>query len=328
MRCRCLLLALVTVVTNGREAAAQALGIPEPPPITVGALRLSGYVQGDAELRDNTDTAAPDMFRLRRVRVNLSGPIARQIDFMVQGDLVGPQIPREVYVTFKQLRFANVRAGQFIAPFSLERLTSTARLEVIERVLTAIVPSRDIGVMVLSPSPLLGVLKYSAAVVNGTGENRADDNDAKDAVGRLEIAPPRVPGLSFAVNGSTGSQPTGDRHRVGADVSFERRAFRVAAELVRETHPGTTIADRRGYYALGIWRMWPSHPSPNLALIELVGRYYSLTRPDGVHEDVFQGGANYHFSPAVKIMANGLFPRHGEENHTPRTFITRLQLRF
>ena len=46
-------------------------------------------------------------------------------------------------------------------------------------------PSRDMGLMVFNVQPWRGWITYGAAIINGTGQNRADDNSAKDLVGRI-----------------------------------------------------------------------------------------------------------------------------------------------
>src|SRR3954470_22167528 len=54
----------------------------------------------------------------------------------------------------------------------------------------AMAPSRDIGLMVFNVQPWRGWITYGAAIINGTGQNRADDNNAKDVVGRLSATVP------------------------------------------------------------------------------------------------------------------------------------------
>ena len=51
-------------------------------------------------------------------------------------------------------------------------------------------PGLDSGVTFLNPQPYRGWVSYVFSVINGVGFNRADDNDAKDVVGKLEITPP------------------------------------------------------------------------------------------------------------------------------------------
>ena len=111
-----------------------------------------------------------------------------------------------------------------VAPFSLERLTGYSRLEVIDRSVigASMTPSRDFGLMVFNTQPWRGWITYGAAIINGTGQNRADDNDAKDLVGRVATKVPRLPHLTVGVNAQTGEQAQGDRRRVGIDFNYER----------------------------------------------------------------------------------------------------------
>ena len=115
------------------------------------------------------------------------------------------------------------------APFSLERLTSYTKLEVIDRSVigTAMAPSRDVGLMVFNVQPWRGWITYGAAIINGTGQNRADDNNAKDLVGRVVTKVPRLAHLSLGVNAQAGAQAAGDRQRVGVDLNYETRDCRI-----------------------------------------------------------------------------------------------------
>jgi phosphate-selective porin len=112
-------------------------------------LVLGGYVQinfedGDVSAFEGRfgQTALKDRFRLRRARINLTGDFAEQFDFKVEGDFEnsdGLNSSRtafeatDIFVNWHQFAEANVKTGQWKAPFGLEQLTPDPSLIIIER---------------------------------------------------------------------------------------------------------------------------------------------------------------------------------------------------
>jgi phosphate-selective porin len=89
-------------------------------------------------------TAIDDRFRLRRARINLTGDFAEQFDFKMEGDFGqsdGTSGNRtafsatDVWVNYHQFPAAQIKAGQYKAPFGLEQLTPDTTLLTIERTL-------------------------------------------------------------------------------------------------------------------------------------------------------------------------------------------------
>ena len=105
-------------------------------------------------------TAIKDRFRLRRARINLTGDFAENFDFKVEGDFEqndGTINNRtdfsgtDIFVNWHQFPEAQIKVGQWKAPFGLEQLTPDTALYSIERTLPtgAITPDRQIGVAAL-----------------------------------------------------------------------------------------------------------------------------------------------------------------------------------
>jgi len=190
-----------------------------PPPLLVdvhpGAselkLTLGGYVQlnfedGDVSAFEGRfgQTALKDRFRLRRARINLTGDFAENFDFKVEGDFEnsdGLSSSRtafeatDIFINWHQFAEANIKVGQWKAPFGLEQLTPDPYLIIIERSLPtgAVTPERQIGVQ-LWGQPFASVwpdekdlLTYYAGIFNGNGRNTTvNDNNNFMYVGRLE----------------------------------------------------------------------------------------------------------------------------------------------
>src|SRR5712671_2423747 len=202
---------------DGKTYVEQAVPAPEKPPLFVQQrgpelkLVLGGYVQinfedGDVSAFEGSFglKALKDRFRLRRTRVNLTGDFAEQFDFKVEGDFGqgdGLNSNRtafsatDIFVNWHQFLEAQVKVGQWKAPFGLEQLTPDPTLIIIERSLPtgAITPDRQIGAQ-LWGKPFANIwpdqkdlLTYYAGIFNGNGRNiTVNDNNNFMYVGRLE----------------------------------------------------------------------------------------------------------------------------------------------
>jgi phosphate-selective porin OprO and OprP len=177
-------------------------------------LVLGGFIQFNAEGGDAFafngnfgQTAINDRFRLRRARINLTGDFAEQFDFKMEGDFANSDGTNggrtafsgtDIWINWHQFAAAQIKAGQYKAPFGLEQLTPDTTLYTIERSLptNAITPERQIGVQ-LWGKPFTSIwpeqkdlLTYYAGIFNGTGRNiNTNDNNEFMYVGRLELQP-------------------------------------------------------------------------------------------------------------------------------------------
>src|SRR6184192_2426772 len=207
-----------TVVTyDGKTYVEKSVAVEEKPHIYVTPrgtefkLVLGGFVQMNLEDGDVSafegrfgQTALKDRFRLRRARINLTGDFAENFDFKVEGDFEnsdGLSSSRtafeatDIFVNWHQFPEAQIKLGQWKAPFGLEQTTPDTTLYMIERSLPtgAITPERQIGVQ-LWGKPFASVwpdrkdlLTYYAGIFNGNGRNTTvNDNNNFMYVGRLE----------------------------------------------------------------------------------------------------------------------------------------------
>ena len=119
---------------------------PSPPPVDVHPggseykLTLGGYIQANFESGDVSAfegrfgaTTLKDRFRLRRARINLIGDFAEQFDFKIEGDFeqsdgLAPATRTgfsgtDIFINWHQFAEANIKVGQWKAPFGLEQIT-------------------------------------------------------------------------------------------------------------------------------------------------------------------------------------------------------------
>jgi phosphate-selective porin OprO/OprP len=209
-----------TVNYDGKTYTEKAVAQEQKAPLYVQQrgpelkLVLGGFIQVNAEggeafaFNGNFgQTAIDDRFRLRRARINLTGDFAEQFDFKMEGDFANGDglnnnrlafEATDIWVNWHQFPAAQIKVGQYKAPFGLEQLTPDTILYTIERTLPtgAITPERQIGVE-LWGQPFTNIwpeqkdlLTYYAGVFNGNGRNiSVNDNNEFMYVGRLELQP-------------------------------------------------------------------------------------------------------------------------------------------
>ena len=174
-------------------------------------LVLGGFIQMNFEDGDVSafegrfgETALKDRFRLRRARINLTGDFAEQFDFKMEGDFENSDglnsnrtafEATDIFINWHQYSWAQIKMGQWKAPFGLDQLTPDTTLYTVERTLPtgAITPERQIGIQ-LWGKPFATIwpeqpdlLTYYAGIFNGNGRNITNnDNNNFMYVGRLE----------------------------------------------------------------------------------------------------------------------------------------------
>src|SRR6266516_1439805 len=206
------------IISEGKTYVEKV--VEEKPPIYVQQrgseikLVLGGFIQVNFEDGDLLafqgnfgQTALKDRFRLRRARINLTGDFAEQFDFKIEGDFEqsdGLNSSRtafeatDIFANWHQFPEAQIKVGQWKAPFGLEQTTPDTSLYIIERSLPtgALTPERQIGVQVWG-KPFAHIwpeqkdlLTYYAGIFNGNGRNITNnDNNEFMYVGRLELQP-------------------------------------------------------------------------------------------------------------------------------------------
>ncbi len=217
------------------SSAASAATIIKPPDI-----KLSGYSQF-AYTRDNSTTGGDysfeDNFRMLKARLSFKADIDPKVALSVQFDAAArdtagnaKNILTDAYFDLKYLKGHTIRAGQFRLPFGLENPISDSRtLPVSAAIMTTkAVNTRDVGIDVFAKND---TYEYHAAVVNGAGANKSDDNSTKDFILSAQVkAADRLRIGTSVLTGAGSPAQTTFRHAVDGfilytppmgDVSFE-----------------------------------------------------------------------------------------------------------
>src|SRR5438067_4735981 len=127
--------------------------------LVLGGFTQMNFEDGDVSAFEGRfgQTALKDRFRLRRARIKLTGDFAEQFDFKVEGAFEtsdGLNSNRtafeatEIFINWHQFPWAQIKIGQWKAPFGLEQTTPDTTLYTIERTLPtgAITPERQVGI--------------------------------------------------------------------------------------------------------------------------------------------------------------------------------------
>jgi hypothetical protein len=279
-------------------------------------MSLTGYTQVRYQYFE--EAGKHSSFDIRRARLDLKGSVTPIFAYRLQVDFAGVPKMIDAYGEIKLADYFSITAGQFKIPFSMENLTSSNKLELIDRsqVVEALVArgkdvignqnGRDIGVQIggtFLKSKGLPVVEYRIGVFNGSGINVADTaNHAKDISGRLILSP--IKGLSFGGDFYKGWDKaikpdvaglSQTRKRFGLEASYVTTKISLRGEYI-EGRDGKN--KRSGYYAQAGYYVIPLKLQvlakydvydPNTAVSKNISTYY-----------VF--GANYNFTSWSRIQ--------------------------
>lgn len=276
LACVCGFCACGPVAAQEPASPAAPAPAPEPQPLRIGPAVLSGYMHYDYR---SMGDGGSDGFYFRRVRVQLAGPLATGIKYLINAETTNAPSLRDAVIILDHFPAATLRIGQLVLPYSHERsVMSSNTMPFTERILSELTPARDAGVTLSNEQPFFGWLSYAAAVHNGTGQNVRDNNKAKDSLLRLIATPAQIPGLALGINAAQGEQPDGMRRRFGGDIALVRPTFEFGAEFLRErTLDGQQTQD--GFYVFGSRRVYPKIPISGLHHLEFAARYGRLQGP-------------------------------------------------
>jgi len=282
------------VTYDGKTYVEKSVAVEEKPRIYVTPrasefkLVLGGYIQMNLEDGEVSafegrfgQTALKDRFRLRRARINLTGDFAENFDFKIEGEFENSDgissnrtdfSGTDIFINWHQFAEANVKVGQWKAPFGLEQLTPDPSLIIIERSLPtgAITPERQVGAQ-LWGKPFANIwpaqkdlLTYYAGIFNGNGRNvSVNDNNNFMYVGRLELMP--FKGKIFGQDSSLklGGDVLNSRDDKGTNISQSLNLLvNSDGSLSPFMLPG---ADERTAWSVDAWF--------NLGPFDLIGEY-------------------------------------------------------
>lgn len=136
-------------------------------------------------------------FYIREAFISLDGTLYKDWGFKFNGDFspVAGALIEEAWVEWKAMKELKIFFGQFKGPVSMETTDSPRFLEAIQRSpMARFIPGMDLGIR-FEGGFWDNLLVYQFAITNGrshqvnAGRNQVDDNDGKEYMGRLMLAP-------------------------------------------------------------------------------------------------------------------------------------------
>jgi phosphate-selective porin len=310
------------VLTGTAEAGQEEFATPAN-----SSLKLNGYAQVMHTYWDS----GSDGFRIRRARIGFKGEILKDFNFKLQMDGTRTPILLDAAVEISSIPYAKVSFGQFKVPFSLENLTSSSALDLVDRTQTVkeLCPAQDIGStgrdIGVTVSGKFSILEYTLGVFNGSGMNRGDTNDQKDIIGRLVFRPfdlftlgvshyigdQRLPGSVVHIN----------RDRTGVDVVFSRGPAVIKGEYIFARDDQAKAA---GWYVRGGYFFIKEK-------LQALINYDSYDRDLDLAAnriDVLTLGLNWFFSGKTKLQVNYEYHRDEFAGTTDNVFLAQFQAYF
>jgi phosphate-selective porin OprO/OprP len=253
---------------------------------------------GNPIMFDGSEITSKNSFSFQRARLGVTGNIPYDVSYYVMvefSDFKGGPYLLDAFVTYSRLGpWAKFSLGQFKAPVSLELTTACHKLHTVYRSLVVqqlVAPWRDLGLMASGGLTLKNyggltdhkLLSYQLAIMNGSGINQWDNNNAKDIAGRLVFS--AWDGIDIGGSFRTGKQRPSDYNNgdgikttIGGELSVNYFNFLLQAEYIYgygENLRGVPAAgcgggeipdipgelERNGYYAMLLYRTpWNLEP--------------------------------------------------------------------
>jgi hypothetical protein len=322
---------------------------PPPPPAPPKALAIgkdgTGLFQPSALLQfwavaSRQSVRAPAdktsfFFRLRRAELKIKGDIVPeriQYQLMVDGarvvepsqvDVATPSggtarvtgassafhILNDFFVTFST-DYVDISVGQFKVPLGYEGYNSSSKILFPERapIERFYGDRRDIGLRL--EKKIGDYVGYSAGIWNGTGQNRIDDDQAKDGGIRLEVYP--IKGLTVAGVGymTLGKRKKVTRDRLEADLRYEGHNALILVSHISgfDRKNGAKAIRGRGSYVQLAYTLF-DHLQP----MARFGEIEPDTKKFGDHYRHYEGGVAWLFQKneaKITLGVAGYDPTH------------------
>ena len=228
----------------------------------VSAPQFGGYVIGKYSY-SSKDNAGENGFEARLIRVYVSGTILRDFKYRVQLELKNPAM-RDYTLEWVRFKEFQVKVGQFKRCFTYDNPLNPwdvgmGNYSQLGQYMTALImedPSgepgqngRDLGLQLQGDLFPVGkdkhrFIRYQAAVYNGNGQNKKDNNKQKDWIGNIQVQP--IKDLYIGLFGWTGTYTGSNgvsarRNRWALGTIYEHNDWSFRAEYAH--HSGRNVQD-------------------------------------------------------------------------------------
>lgn len=175
----------------------------------------------------------PHTYKVRRAELQLSGKLEKnKIYWAVMLDPgERPSNPlQDAYVELKYIPRVGFKVGQFKVPTSMETLIPSSQLDFVERakIIRILSDNRDIGAFFFGD---YRNWEWQFGEINGSGQNRPDNDEGKEVFGRLVIKPTQGIQLGSSIHFS--AWPDFYRnYLLGTEFKMDSRIFGLRAEAI------------------------------------------------------------------------------------------------
>ncbi|MCD6596221.1 MAG: hypothetical protein J7L04_00950 [Bacteroidales bacterium] len=285
--------------------------------------RIIGFIQPQYEYHftkdDDRNIKNSNTFKFMRARLGVTGKIPYDFTYYAMMEFspfvskTGYPYLLDVFISYRRFKWASISAGSFKQPFGLEVNTPCSGLHTIYRSVVSdqlVSPQRDMGLMLFGGNKQTFV-RYSAALMNGTGLGVKDNNNKKDIIGRAVIHP-----LDFLYVGGSFRQgwPTKDtltRTSFAAEIEVQFSNFLFQAEYIFDegdynrsagggcgSDPLVLGEKRAGWWAMAMYRTYFN--------LEPVIKVESFDTGDdyGNSDLITTFGFNYFINDNVRLQVN------------------------
>lgn len=334
------LIAIITFSISGINVMAQ--GCEEPSDEDDGGVKLFGFLQTQY---DHIFAEEPtSSFKFKRARIGIRGDIPYDFSYYVVLEnsafvsRTGNPYLLDAFITYKRFEWAKISVGSFKQPFGLEVNTACHSLHTIERSLASdqlVVPQRDMGIFV-SGGAKDKYIKYSAALMNGTGLGTKDNNSKKDFVSRLTFYPVEWIGIGGSFRYGYPNNDSTDRMSYAAELEIEHSNFLLQAEYIYDegdynraagggcgSEPMVLGEKRDGYFIQAMymtpWRLQPAV------------KFESFTADKDLSDNSiywFTTGLNYWFNDWTRLQVNYLYKAEKNAEVKNDALLVQLQVKF
>ena len=235
------------------------------------AIEISGFTQIRSQMVNN-QVRMRDM-NINHANLNVKGRISSILGYRIQTELAASPQLLEAYAEVRLKDYFNLSVGQQKVPFSLENLTESNHLSLIDRsqVVKALTyrsmnvtnyqNGHDVGIQVKGSLKRKNriLVDYRIGVFNGLGIKALDSYQDKDVVARLVFHP--IAGLAVGGDyyngigkiGNTEQTVNRERSRWGLELNYEKKRISLRSEYIKGKdadviHDGYYV--QAGYYIL------------------------------------------------------------------------------
>ena len=271
---------------------------PAVSPVEAEDLKIGGYMQN----RYTVVEGDVNSFDVRRLRLEVSGEVARNLGLKVSADFADGSEVKDAYLVFFPDGNISLFVGQMSVPFGREASRSSRIRETPERarfVKAFFGDTRDQGGKIRLQSDGLPIA-IELGVFTGAGPNSGDSDSYLDFVGRLQVGMPHE--ITLGISGYYGHQDVpaffGTNvawgESVGSPILDKRNRNRYGFDVFIPTSFGSLrgeyVQARDGAFRAEGWLIQMNMPVSSQTL--LVARFDRLADGDLIHSrfDTFTAG--------------------------------------